>query len=273
MSNPLVTMRDTLYLLAPPWLRGFYASRLLYAFGVHLDAIGDAVVEGVKARFPNATSNESLVITGRERGIRRGPGETDAGYAKRLRGWWDAHKRRGNPHELMRQVQAFLSPHVVPMAIVNNSGAWYTLSGSGVPGYTATTAWNWDGDAARWSRFWLILYPPSTLWTPTDAWGAGDAWGSNTFGNPDTQVTWGSTARLGEVDQIRSLVAEWQAPHSRCQNIIVAWNTSVFRSDQTSPPLPDGTWHNYAKIVAGHYVRSRDPSAIYWSVTPEVTKD
>lgn len=273
MSNPLTTFRDTLHFRAPPRLRRFFGSRLLYAFGVHMDAFGDAVVAGVKARFPNLYTNETLGIIGRERGIRRGPAETDTGYAARLENWFETHRRRANPYSLMRLLQAHLTPHLVPMAVVNNSGCWYTMASDGTPGYHATSAWNWDGNTARWSRYWLILYPPNTLWQPTDQWGAGDNWGNNTFGNPDTQVTWGSTAHRDEVDQIRTLVAEWQAPHSRCQNIIVAWNDSVFDPAQTAPPLPDGTWHNYAKIVAGSYVRSRDPSAIYWAVTPEVSKD
>ena len=274
MTTPgITTFRDSIRRLSPRWLSHGNAEKLLYAIGVHLDALGDAAVAAIAARFPNFYTPETLAITGRERGIRRGFVETDAGYAERLRVWWDTQKHRGNPYSLMRQVQGLLAGHLVPMAVVNNSGAWYTLDAAGVPGYHPTTAWNWDGDTRRWSRFWLILYPPNTLWTPTVGWGSGDVWGSNTFGDPDTQVTWGSTARLNEVNQIRALVSEWQAPHARCQNIIVAWNTTVFRPDQTAPPLPDGTWHNYAKIVSGAYVRSRDPSAIYWSVFPEVTRD
>jgi len=274
MTTPgTTTYRDTLRRLSPPWLSRGFAEKLIYTIGVHLDALGDGVINAIAARFPNAYTPETLAVTGRERGIRRGPGETDAGYAARLDAWWDAHRKRGNPYALMRQLQAYLTPHLVPMAVVNNSGAWYSLDAAGVPGYVAETAWNWDNDTTRWSRFWLILFPPPSLWRPNAGWSFGGAWGPDTFGNPDELVTWGSTARIDEVNQIRTLVAEWQAPHARCQNIIVAWDDDVFTPLNTAPPLPDGHWHNFAKIVAGRYVPSREPNAIYWSVTPEVTKD
>ena len=47
MSLELITARDTVARVAPPWLRGSWGSRLLYSLAIHLDALGDAAVAAV----------------------------------------------------------------------------------------------------------------------------------------------------------------------------------------------------------------------------------
>lgn len=254
----VTTFRDTIRRISPPWLRRFWGERFLYTFGVHLDALGDALSAGIKMRFPNVYSNESLSILGRDRGIRRGPEESDASYSVRLEQWLETHRRSGNPYTLLRQIQGNLTPHLVKLRIVNNAGAWYTLNEDGSVAYNEPSGnWDWDGSSADFSRFWIIIYPPADLWVRDGTWGDGDTWGSD-------GTTWGSTATPAEVATIRGIVAEWMAPHAQCKNIIVSFDAAAFDPTDTAPPLPDGTWGNWSHNVGGVQVPARDDRAIYW---------
>jgi hypothetical protein len=251
------TFRDTIRRISPGWLQRFWGYRVLYSLAIQLDALGDATSFGVKSRFPNVYSNETLPIIGRERGITRGFDETDAAYALRLTRWLDDHRRRGNPYTLLRQIQGYLAPHVVRLRIVNTSGVWFTLNADGSIEYFEGGNWDWDGDPAQPSRFWMIIYPPGDLWVRDGTWGDGAVWGDN-------GQTWGSTAPIEQVETIRQIITEWEAPHSKCINVIVSFDAAAFDPTDTAPPLPDGTWAHWSKLVAGDQVPARDDRAIYW---------
>lgn len=233
--------------ISPKWLQAYWGGRLIYSIALQLDALGDGVKFGVMLRFPNAYSPESLPLIGRERGILRGFDESDEAYGLRLRTWLDDHQRAGSPYILIRQVQGYLAPHVVPARTVNDKGAWQTIGADGVKLYTLGGNWNWDGDESAQSRFWLILYPPADLWVRDGVWGDGGLWGDG--------GTWGSTATIEQIETVQQIVAQWRPPHSFCMNIIVAFDPTAFDPSDTAPPLPDGDWN-----LAGN----RDPRAIYW---------
>lgn len=253
----LFTFRDALTKVVPPWLQGYWGTRYLYAIGVQLDAMGDALRAGVKLRFPNVYSDESLAMLGRERGIRRGPSESAEAYAARLDRWLDDGRTAGNPWTLLRQLQAYMTPHAVRLRYVNNAGFWRTLNADGSREYTRSSAWDWDGTPAAWSRFWIVIYPPPALWDRDGVWTGSEVWG-------DDGTTWGSTATPDEVASVRTIIADWMAPHALCKNIIIAFDDDAFDPTDTAPPLPDGTWANYSKNVGGVQVPARDARAIYW---------
>jgi len=258
MTAPLTTHRDAIREIVPGFLRGFWGYRLMYAIAAQLDAIGDALTAGVKLRFPNLYSAESLPIIGRERGITRGFDEPDDVYSVRLENWWGDHRTKGNPYSLLRQLRGYFTPHAVKMRVVNNAGAWYTQNADGSLEYAHNSNWDWDGaPATEWSRYWVILYPPADLWVPDGTWGDGDVWGAD-------GTTWGSTASIEQVETIRFIVKEWRGPHSVCVNIIVVFDPTAFDPTDTQPPLPDGTWAHWSKLVAGTQVPARDDRAIYW---------
>lgn len=250
------TFRDAIRRASPSWLTGYWGYRLLYAMAIQLDALGDAVTFGVKLRFPGVYSGESLPLIGRERGIVRGFDETDAAYTARLLRWLDALRRKGSPYELLRQLRGYLTGHDVRIRVVNNGGAWYTQNVDGSTEYVLAANWNWDGSTAAWSRFWVILYPPAELWTRDGTWGDGSVWG-------DDGTTWGCTAPIEQAETIRGIVAEWSGAHSRCVNIIVSFDPAAFNPTDTTPPLPDGTWGHWGKLVGGVMVPARDARALY----------
>lgn len=254
--SDLFTFRDALTKVVPPWLQGFWGTRYLYALGVQIDAMGDALRAGVKLRFPNVYSDESLALLGRERGIKRGLFESAEAYALRLDRWLDDGRTKGNPWNLMHNVQAYLAPHGVRLRYVNNLGFWRTLNADGTREYTRSSAWNWDGNATPWSRFWLVIYPPAALWERDGVWTNDEFWG-------DDGTTWGSTASPEQVESVRAIVADCMGPHSQCENIIVAFDDAAF--DPADPSsMADGLWGLASKYEAGVQIPSRDDRAIYW---------
>jgi hypothetical protein len=244
----LTTFRDTLRNSLPRWLQGdnavTRAGRLVYAFGVHLDAVADALVGGVKSRFPGVYSTETIPVIGRERRIIRGPFEGDDQYAARLRGAFDAHRRAGNPFALLEQLRAHLAPETpgVLVSVVNRNGTVYARDSSGAPSVTGGT-WDWDATPELWSRFWVVLR--ATKWTDE---GINSAPG--VFGEAGTM---GSTATVEEVAAVRSIVSQWTPPHAQCVNVIVVLDGAAWDADQ-----PDGDWDLWG---------NRNPAAVYWDGT------
>lgn len=94
MALPKVYTRELLDSV-PPWLTRVVGEKYLRALGDEIDALVTRVSQAVRHRFPNDIDESALARIGRERRIRRGPGEDPETYATRLRGWWDMHRIRG----------------------------------------------------------------------------------------------------------------------------------------------------------------------------------
>jgi hypothetical protein len=206
----LVSHRDTLLALCPPWLRRLNAGRLMYALGAVIDAQADALIAGLKLRFPNVYSAESLPLIGRERRIRRGRTESNATYASRLTRWLDDHKLRGGPYPLLRQLHAYYAPANFKIELVYASGRRFTLFADGtitrddmaVPG-----SWNppGAGGVAKWARWWLFFHWP----TPVD--------NDGTWGDPGVYSdggVWDSNLTPDQVADLRRVPNDWHAAHA-----------------------------------------------------------
>lgn len=96
--------------VSPPWLRRRVGGALMRSFGAAIDTFIEASADGVAVRFPGAVTgtSDALPYSGRDRRILRGPSEDEATFARRLRTWWDAHRRRGSTHVLLEQLYLFL---------------------------------------------------------------------------------------------------------------------------------------------------------------------
>jgi hypothetical protein len=246
---PLLTFRDTVRLISPSWLRGHWGERYLYVLGAHLDALGDWIQMGLKARFPSGDLPSALPYIARGRGIVRGAEESDDLFASRLRSWLPERKRKGNPYALMRQLRALLTPpeelqsdtaNWPRVKIINDSGEVYELGQDGAPSRHRGT-WDWDGCTDRPTRRWIVLYAP-TWWTDDGEWGDDGDWGDG--------GVWGSTATIELVDSIRALTHDWTAPHAANLNIIL-----VFDLDDWDSPSPTGNWDLWP---------NRSPIYNYW---------
>lgn len=285
----VLTYRDSLPGMVPRWLKGFYGVRLLYAIGTTLDALGDSFNEGLCRRFPapiNPLLNHvpegtfdpyALQLLGRQRGIRRGPLETDQSYALRLRYWRQSRKRKGCAYPLMEQLQAYLQPYPVQIRIHYDTGVRLFLAAGGFvyapEGYLTAPAgtvvidthtWNWGGGSDV-SRYWVALY--GHPWNRDGTWSDPGLWNDyntsdgtliGTVLDPlstDPTPTFGSTASLSTVSGVRAILDDWTPPHARCSGVILAFDQSSF--DAISP---DGSWN-----LPGN----RDPQYVYWEGTHE----
>lgn len=240
----LKTFRDTLEAMAPPWLRGTWGSRLLYSFGVSIDALIDSVTYGIKARFPEHAPSDALPYLGRERQIRRGFAESDASYAQRLTQWVDDRRVRGCAQATMRQLQGYLTGHDVNFRTVNGHGSWHTLDylGNATHYHKDPTNWDWDGVTASWSRYWVIIYVPSSLATVDGDWGDPGDWGDG--------GAWGTTLTVDQCLTIRSIIAEWNPPHADCPEIILAFDLGSFSPSGAGAGYPAGDWDMWANRLS-----------------------
>jgi hypothetical protein len=156
MSGPTRTFRDRIRRVSPSWLQRGWAEKLMYAFGAQIDVFADALVAGVKLRFPNYYSAESLPLIGRERRISRGLLETDAVYADRLTRWLDDHRRRGGPYAMLAQLHAYYQPSTFPTALIYRSGRRYLMDVDGAV-TRDDISFHPDGAPEQWARWWLVL--------------------------------------------------------------------------------------------------------------------
>ncbi|MBA3841090.1 MAG: hypothetical protein H0X39_00445 [Actinobacteria bacterium] len=214
-AGPLVTFRDTIRQIVPAWLRGPIGGRLLYAVAAPIDAMADALVAGVRSRFPGAVSSETLGIIGRERRIRRGRTENDATYTPRVISWLDSHRLRGGPYEMLRQLFAHYAPNNFKIDLVYRSGRRFQMD----------TAGNITRDSlglftyAEWANWTLYFYWPSPVLKRS--WGAsGSTWGDG--------FVWGSTLTTQEAVDMRLLPKEWNAAHCKGRIVLLQSGTRLW---------------------------------------------
>lgn len=263
MMDP-IALRHRLRSFTPAWLLRFHVGRSLFALGALADATLELAYQGMLARFPGAGTPTALSRIGRDRGMRRGLAEPAEAYAARLVGARSDAKTLGNPYTLMRRVRASFFPLKPRMRVVNANGTWYTLNTDDTRERHVTLPtpnWDWDGSATKLSRAWLIIYSTGAEapWQRDGTWGDGVAW------SPDPSLgTWGSTATLEQVEDIRAMIREAKSAGALYEKIIVAFDDDAFDPTDTSPPLPDGTWAKHSKNVGGVQVPARDSRAIYW---------
>lgn len=261
--SALQTFRDTILLISPPWLRRFWGSRLLYAFGIQVDALVDAAAMAVETRFPSLTPSGGLAYIGQERSIPRGFDEPDDSYVSRLRYWIQDRLIKGSPYAVMWQLRGYCTGHPMTFRTVNVNGAWHSITAAGDMEYyrSCPPNWAWDGLGPELCRWWLLLYPPDTLWTDEGNWGDP--------GNYGDGGVWGLTMTPAQVESFRALVRQWKAAGTRCVSIIVVLNAYSLQPTipTDDPEMPDTHWGNWGKNDGGTWVPSRIDAARY--IDPE----
>jgi len=294
-----ISWLDTLLGLVPRWLKGRVSLdptqcgdgyKVLTAAGAIWDEQELILRQGMLASFPGFGDDRSLDLLGLQRGIVRGPLETSAAYAERLRFWRQVNARKGSPWVLLEQVQAYLAGYPVECRLICGDGTAtspatrYTLAPDGylyhgeyldAPNGTAVTdttpgAWDWGPQEPGspflpTSREWLILYghpwQRDGLWSDPGLWNDLDSSDNGPLGtpldpyqgqakNPDRTPTYGSTAAFATVSGLLGIAASWVPPHARLEQVIVCFDRTTFDNFQ-----PDGTYN-----LPGN----RDPNALYW---------
>lgn len=262
------TFRTTRKLLAPRWLTSGEGELLGYALDLLKDAYAQRALKGLLIRFPQQdplgtpAPADALAAMGRDRRVVKGFGESDESYARRLRRWLDDRRKAGNPFALMERLAEYTGEGC-KFRTFDNTGNCFTRETDGSTSYLLSVAsgggsastWVWDGDTSKWSRFWVVIYPPASLWTVGPNYGDGDTYGQ-------TGLTWGATATPEQVNTIQRIVNDWKPAGTRCVNIIIAFDPNSFDPEATEP---DGLWGKWSKNVGGVQVPSRLSTARYWS--------
>jgi hypothetical protein len=94
----------------------------------------------------------------------RGPGESAATYASRLRIWLDSHRTRGGGYALLDQLFAYWRSALdVQIDVVAASGGREIVDANGAITHDAIT-WTGGGDlAAFWAQDWIFFHMPSSI--------------------------------------------------------------------------------------------------------------
>lgn len=234
----------------PAWATTGDGELVHYSIGATLDLWFERLREGIRARFPSHAPDDALSLIGKDRKIVRGIEEPRASYVERLIRAPDDHRTRGNPYALMRQLRAYCQTDL-RIRTVDRNGNWYTIEADGTQTYhLAQGNWDWQGETtAQWSRFWVILYPPASLWTKQNTLGSGLI-----LGTPG--LTIGSSATPEQVRSVKQIVRDWKPDGTRCVRIILAFNDGDFDPLDANPPNPDGDWNISSR---------RNPDAAYWN--------
>jgi hypothetical protein len=199
-----LTFRDAIREISPRWLKHGLAEKILYSFGIHMDLLGDAAADGIKKSFPTLLDAvDAFGMIGRSRKIARGPNEPDVTYAARLLPWLDFHRTRGGPYAMLRQLQLFWSAAPFAIDLVYESGKRFHSSVFGA--ITESTGSPWDGNTARWARWWAVFDWPGAV-TTDGIWSDPGVW--------DDLGTWDTSLTVAEVAEIRLIPNEWNAAHT-----------------------------------------------------------
>lgn len=253
LDPDITTFRDSLIKVVPRWLKAYggNAIKLVYTFALHLDALGEALDKGVRARFPGQQA-DALGLIGRQRGIIAGPNEPAESYAERLRFWRQSRKRKGNWFAALEQLQGYFAPAGFSVALIQDratvggpgyrydlapGGYVHSTDYSGAPVgtalVTAIPGWNWDGGSNP-NRFWLLFWVNSANWPSGSGYANDGIWSdSGTVG--DGGVI-GSTASPIDVGAVKAILTDWTPPHAIPMQAILAFS----ESDYTGLPFTTG---------------------------------
>lgn len=252
-----MSFRTSRKFVVPRWLTEGEGGLVGYALDLLKDASMRRLELGLLARFPQQDPDgtpgpsDALVALGRDRRVVRGIFETEREYAARLTQWLVERRTAGNPFTLMRQLAAYCGPGF-SFRTVDARGNWYSRDVAGVESSVLQSGtWNWDGDAARWSRFWVIVYPTSIFAAPARSWGVG-VWGV-------TDGTIGTKATAEQITTVRGIVADWKPAGTRGE-VILALDPASFNPAVAET---DGTWGKFYRYAAGVAVYARNMTARY----------
>lgn len=174
-----LTFRDSLQRIVPRWLHGPTGGGLLYAIGIHLDALQLMAAAAVRRRFPGYDGyNDEIEPLGRERRIRRGRAEPDVSYGNRMLGWLDDHRMRGGPYAMLRQLHGYYTTGPRAIDLVYENGRRYHMAPDGT---VTRDIIPWIAPTARPWRYWVIInwtegVPDDGTWASPGTWDDGGAW-------------------------------------------------------------------------------------------------
>lgn len=233
-----MSFSDYMKTIGPAILRRTNGAALSGTTGAALDDQADRLRQGTLARFPTKGSvdatgaygpppTDALDVQLADRGLRRGPGESDAAAGARVQGAWDMWPFAGSHWGVLRQLQ--ISGYAAMYTIQDNGRAAHLTGSSGLISDLAfvslmtcvdrpSTPPGWMFDARRgayWSQWGLLITADAANLQTVDGqailnsivaqWGIGNAlylgaWvmlGARVLGWPTGRVLGGGGLTLG----------------------------------------------------------------------------
>jgi hypothetical protein len=208
-------------------LTGKWAARYLHAIKLVQDGLLQGAVEAVKTRFLHVAPDDALPRAGNDSSLPRYPTEVPSQHRARLLRRFDDWPFAGTVQGIEAQLHAF------------------GLTGAAVE---ELVDFNWDGDTANWSRFWITIPPPHP-WHDDGLWVEADVDEPSTWDDDPTAVWDSSDMTTEDVAALRGIPARFKPAHVICDQIILIFDLALWNAD-----LPDGTWGN---------VLNWNPNALY----------
>lgn len=267
----------------PGYIGQSNVGRLTQALGLTLTQEIEELGQGLRLAQPYRCDPSALPYLARDRGIYTFATEPDALQRWRLAHFWQAGRQRGTHQGELRAVLPFFAgwATLLPkMRIVHAdpSGAatWHTLDASAIAG-TADGAtidaapyswsrkagnWDWDGQAAHWSRFWLIIYTDGLGLPAQPNWDDGQLWDGGTI--------WDGLLTYDQITDLIAAVNFAKSAHSKLWGIILATDQTSF--DPTAAPvvdvdgwtsLPAGQWYSTTDPITGKPTRLPSCAVVY----------
>lgn len=245
----------------PWWLTGPNRGRILWSFGLAMDAIMQRAQEATLQRFPLFCAPDALPWHGRDRRIVRGLVESTDSYRRRLVQWRKTHKKKGIAWGILENIQAYFLPQVPVVRLVSGgttAAQWWTIDSNGVRSFHRQTPSNWDWDSAEpgqtpidtQRRFWVIIYQdetdPFVMFFPND---------TSAFQDPTR--TRGTAGLHAAADDLLRIALDWKQAGTWCAGIIIAHDTAMWDPAGSGAGYPDGTWYRYSTPVTYLPVRPR----------------
>lgn len=251
--------------IGPYFVRNQQIGGFLQSVAMYLDTEVENLALGLRQAYPLKCDPSSLPDIANNRQIRLYPAESEASQRDRLVHWKDHHRQRACHIGELRHAQPYFLPHKPLMRIVHQDGlgqtaTWHTIDGNG--NYSrhrqSPSNWNWDNHPERWSRWWVIVYPPAEFLQPI-YYGDGHHYGDG------SRYYSAATSQMGQ-DMV-NIFREWKASHSMLHGYIIATDENSFNPTSTAQTNPSG-WTslpagNWAQPISSSGVRTRLPSAIW----------
>lgn len=180
---------------APPWLQRPNGRAWNEAHGLVKDVVVDAARVATKANWPLATPADGLSYIGSERLYPRVPSDTDETYRETLHSAWDRAPYFGTEAGI---IAALLR-------------RWPACDPEIITYWDNPSEFGGDGDD-KWAQWELVI--EMSTWGAPATWGSGVIWG-------DPNLTWGITAPVGEVAELRDIIRTWNAGYAVCYRALV----------------------------------------------------
>ncbi len=209
--------------ILPAWLQGPVGLAYAATLGRLKDQLSNDAIAAATAGMPQSTRADCLPAVGYERQLAKGPAESDAQYAERLRTAWDAWKMAGTPLGMLLQFE-ILYPGV-PIVIIQQAKRAFQLNpDTSLPALDRLVitpmpaGWTFDDNGGLppqegfWSRF-TVLFPGPLPPTWVD------------IESPPTDGTFPSKS---EVNQIIAVGNKWRPAKALWVSIIVVVSGRVW---------------------------------------------